>query len=212
MSVSAINGNNAAITGTQLTGISSAGSGQDTDGDNDGSRGSRVGGGKFASAISQVLSQLGVSTGSSATGASGAADTSDSSATQDPQQALTAFMQNLYAALQAQASPQTPASDSTAAGSDGSSAVASVSRHHHHHGAGMSKLESGLQNIAQQLSASSSSGTSGSALDNLQQSFSSLLTADGVSGNGTTLGSFLQALSQNLQSAPATGNVVSTRV
>ena len=227
MSVSSITGSNAAIPSTQLTGISSVNSsGQDSDGDNDGSRvsGASGGGGKFASAIGQALSQLGISPGAATSTTTSPSSTS--STTQDPQQALAAFMQNLFAALQSQSGQSGAAGSAAGAGADPTAAVAGTAGHghHHHHGGGMGKIEGGLQNLIQQLSSSSSSsasdsttsgsssGTSNSTLDALQQSFNSLLSTGGTSGSNASLSSFLQSLSQSMQGAAATGNVVSQKV
>ncbi|HUW29905.1 MAG TPA: hypothetical protein VMV97_15015 [Sulfuriferula sp.] len=226
MSISNI-GSNPAISSIQFSGVSQVASqGTDSNGDNDASGVSRASGngGRFASAISQALSQLGVSSGSSSTTASTASDPTSSAATQDPQQALAAFMQNLFASLQSQGGGQTTAanggtdSDGDRDGSGAASAVsgASGSRHHGgHHGGGLSKIESGLQNLMQQISSSGTSATDSTASDSasspLQQSFQNLLAADGASGSNVTLTSFLQTLAQNLQGATPTGNVVSTQ-
>jgi hypothetical protein len=234
MSISSISGNNSAIYSTQLSDLTSVNSNtQDSDGDNDGNRISgAVGGGKFASAISQALTQLGVTPAT----ASNSSDASGTSTSQDPQQALASFMQSLFAALHAQSGTQAATSNNSAA--DNSSAVGSVTsattttnnnavagtagegHHHHHGGGGMGKLEGGLQNLIQQLSSSgqdasgssTSSSSSSSTLDALQQSFNNLLSADGASGSNVSLTSFLQSLSQGLEGAPATGNVVTTKV
>ncbi|MCX7178652.1 MAG: hypothetical protein NTX56_07735, partial [Proteobacteria bacterium] len=44
----------------------------------------------------------------------------------------------------------------------------------------------------------------------LQQSYQNLLSALGASGKASSLGNFLQALSQNLQGIGTSGNVVNT--
>lgn len=227
MSISNI-GSNSAVSNIQFSGVSQVASqSTDGDGDNDASRVSKssANGGRFTSAISKALSQLGVPSGSSSTTANAASDpTTSSTASQDPQQALAAFMQNLFASLQSQGSGQTTSTHSgtdSDGDSDGSGAASAVSgasggRHHvGHHGGGLSKIENGLQNLMQQISSSSSSATGSTASDSasspLQQSFQNLLTADGASGSNVTLASFLQTLSQNLQGATPTGNVVSTQ-
>ena len=188
--------------------------GQDSDGDNDGSTGrSRgvgggVGGGRIANAIAQALSQLGGTSSTSgtsatdATGTTGAAGTAGSST--DIKQAESAFAQSLFAALHAQSA------------GTGNAPGAGQGGEHHHHGGGGGRLAAGLQSLAQQLSSSSSTpGTSGSggsqALSDLQTSFDNLLAANGQSGSGATLSQFLQSLSQNLQGAASSGNVVSTK-
>jgi hypothetical protein len=238
MSISPIASNNSAIYSTQLLDLASVNSSaQNSDGDNNGNSISGVAGsgGKFASAISQALTQLGVTSPA----ASSNSNATDTSTAQDPQQALASFMQSLFAALHAQSGTQTATSNNST--SDNSSTVGAVTsttaatssnavagksgegHHHHHGGGGMSKLEGGLQNLIQQLSSSgqsasdsststSDSNSSNSTLDALQQSFNNLLSADGASGNNVSLTSFLQSLSQGLQGAPATGNVVTTKV
>lgn len=134
--------------------------------------------GGFANAINRSLAQIGAK----------------GSYSQNAQQALASFMQSLLAALQSQ--------NMQGAGQQG---------HHHHHGggvAGASGIQSGLQDLIQQLS--SSNASSSSADTALQQSFQNLLSANGASGNQATLGSFLQTLSQNLQMANPSGNIVNT--
>jgi hypothetical protein len=195
----------------------------DRDGDNDGGRVSGSSGtsarGGFASAINQALSQIGVS-GSTASGASSAA--------QDPLQALSAFMHNLFAALQSQGGGQPAAAqggadsdgDNDGGGASGVSAAAGGGRHH-----GGGNIASKLQSLIQQLSASSSGAsasttagatasgtdTSNSALSALQQSFQNLLSSQGASGSQATLGSFLQTLAQDLPGANPAGNIVHTQ-
>ncbi|MBA5607689.1 hypothetical protein H3H36_20230 [Duganella sp. FT3S] len=183
--------------------------GQDSDGDNDGSTGRTrgvgggVGGGRIANAIAQALSQLGGTASTSATGATGATDATGASG--DTKQAESAFAQSLFAALHAQSA------------SAGNGPGAAPGGAHHQHGGGGGRLAAGLQSLAQQLSSSTSStsGTSGSgssqALSDLQTSFDKLLAANGQSGSGATLSQFLQSLSQNLQGAASSGNVVSTK-
>ena len=113
MSISNI-GSNPAISSIQFSGISQVASqGSDRDGDKDASGVSKVSGsdGRFASAINQSLAQIGVTPGSSSSTSSSASDpNSTASSTQDPQQALAAFMQNLFASLQSHNSGQATAS------------------------------------------------------------------------------------------------------
>lgn len=135
------------------------------DGDGDGSRA-----GGLASAINQSLARMGVNGASS----------------QNSQQALSAFMQSLLAALQSQ------------------NGQGAAHHHGHHHGGG---IQAGLQNLIQALSSPGASSNSSSAL---QQSFQNLLNANGASGNQATLAGFLQTLSQNLQASSLSGNVVNT--
>lgn len=173
-----------------------AGAGKDGDGDNDGSSPGRVSRkGEFAAAISQALSQLGVT---------GASSTNSTAATQDPKQAIGAFMHDLFSALKSQGS----GADSQDGGVAGVSGASGQKY-------GANNIESQLQSLIQQLS-SSSSGSSGSSSSNsasapLQQDFQNMLSALGASGSQVTLGSFLQSLSQNLQGANPVGNIVSTQ-
>jgi hypothetical protein len=182
--------------------------GRDSDGDNDGSRVAGSGGGRFASAISQALTQIGVTPPDASSASAGAtsATSTDTSPTQDPKQAERAFAQALFSALQGQsgAPGQTEGPHKGGGG-------------HHHHGGGggaggASKIESGLQNLIQQLGASGTPTSGDSALTALQTSFNNLVTANGGNSSSASLTSFLQDLSQNLQGAPSTGNVVSTKV
>lgn len=214
MPVSALDTGNTPVSNIQYASVSPANPGrQDAGIDNGGGCASvAAGAGRFASAIEQTMKQLGASDGT-ASNASGAAST------QDSQQATQAFMHQLFAALHAQNSGKS--TSSTADGGNADSTVTGAGGHYHHHGGGMGKLEGALQNLAQQLSPASGTGapdtgttgqgSANSALDTLQQSFTQMLSADGLQGSNATLASFLQTLSQNLQGAPATGNVVSTR-
>jgi hypothetical protein len=192
-------------------GISSAAV-KDSDGDYDGTRASAPSsssgkGGLLASAIKQALSQIGA-TGSSTSAAAG---------TTDPQQALGLFIQNLFAALGAQAGQAAAAqggkdSDGDNDGSSASSVSAPSGSGHHHHGGGKGGLEAKLQSLVQQLSTSSTSpardGSTVSPLSALQQSFQSLLGSLGASGDPATLRGFLQTLSQDLQGVSPTGNMI----
>src|SRR5471032_815538 len=175
-----------------------------------------AGASKFSDAISAALSQVtGASSTSSTTAASSTSSTSDSS------QAEATFAQNLFAALQSQAGGA-PASGSSSTASGG--AAPAGGHHHHHGGGGGGKISSGLDSLASALTASSSntsttdsstdaSDTTGSdPLSALQASFNNLLAANSQSSSSASLPQFLQTLSQNLQNAPATGNVVSTKV
>lgn len=209
MSISGISSGMASLSqlsqiGSQTTSIS-----KDSDGDND-SRGagrvSRKGG--IASAISQALSQLGIS---GASAQSGAAPTGATSA-QDPQQAIRAFMHDLFAALRSQGSGATaPATNGSDGDNSGATGVANATSHKY----GANGIESKLQNLISQLSSASSStsgsSSSNSALAPLQQDFQNMLSALGATGSQATLGSFLQSFSQNLQGANPAGNLVSTR-
>src|SRR5476651_144898 len=179
-----------------------------------------AGASKFSDAISAALSQV---TGASSTSSTTAASsTSSTSGTSDSSQAEATFAQNLFAALQSQAGGA-PASGSSSTTASGGTAPAG-GHHHHHGGGGGGKISSGLDSLASALTASSSntsttdsstdaSDTTGSdPLSALQASFNNLLAANGQSSSSASLPQFLQTLSQNLQNAPATGNVVSTKV
>src|SRR5450830_162423 len=223
MSISSL-GSSSAVAQTQYLGRQRHDSDQD-----DGTQGVSSGGeSRFANAISQALASLGASSSASAT--STASGTTATSGTESTQQALSAFAQSLFAALQAQNGTQSSigTAGNTSSSTTSPSAVASASgsggSHHHHHG-GVSQLESGLQGLIQQLGATSSSGSSSStgtstgsgtssssnsAIDALQSSFSNLLAAEGQSGSGASLTTFLQNLSNNVHGATNTGNVVKT--
>lgn len=193
----------------------------DRDGDNDGGGVAAASGtparGGFVSAINQALSQIGVS------GSAPSAATGTASAAQDPLQALSNFVHNLFAALQAQGAAQPGAAQGGDSDGDndgsGASAAAGVARHQ-----GGGNIASRLQSLIQQLSASSSStsgsstsgttpttDTSSSVLAALQQSFQNLLSSQGASGSQATLGSFLQTLAQDLPGASPAGNIVQTQ-
>src|SRR5471032_1748642 len=176
-----------------------------------------AGASKFADAISAALSQVTGSSSSTGTTASSAS----TSGTCDSSQAEATFAQNLFAALQSQAG----GAAASGTGSTAASGAAPAGGHHHHHGGGGGgKISSGLDSLASALTASSSntsttdsstdaSDTTGSdPLSALQASFNNLLAANGQSSSSASLPQFLQTLSQNLQNAPATGNVVSTKV
>ena len=172
-----------------------------------------AGASKFADAISAALSQVTGSSSSTGTTASSTSGTSDSS------QAEATFAQNLFAALQSQAGGAAASGTGSTAASGG---TAPAGGHHHHHGGGGGKISSGLDSLASQLTASSSDSntsttdssdsTGSDPLSALQASFNNLLAANGQSASSASLPQFLQTLSQNLQNAPATGNVVSTKV
>jgi len=236
-SINSLFGNNFNLSPVSSTNAVSPQS-SDSDGDSDGSTSTgRTGrGGFFASAVTQALSQLGISavpatSASSSTDASASSTTTDgstTSSTQDPQKALGVFMHDLFAALRGDSTSQSSGSSSTGGAdsdgdNDGSSAASGASGHHQHHG-GASAIESKLQTLIQQLSAasnpsssnSSSTGTAatsgGTSADaTLQTDFQNLLNALGASGNQTSLPSFLTAISNNLQSGSNPGLNVSLK-
>lgn len=173
-------------------------------------------GGKLLGAITAALSQIGV--GGNSTSNSSANTDSSSSSAQDPVQALSAFMQDLMAALHSQSGAQSAGAQTGSDGdgdNDGSSAsrVGASGRHRHHN------IQADLQSLIQQLSASSinsssasastgSSNSTDSTLTSLEQSFQNLLDSLGGFGSTANLGGFLQAFAANMQSESALGNVV----
>ena len=179
MSISGIQ-NNQYIPQISQTGNVASARGGDGDGDGGISSSGTAPGGRFASAIMQALSQAGISPSSTSTTAS--------TSTQNPQQALQAFMQNLFAAMQTQGGQASGGTDSdgdsAASAISGSSSTLATGGQGHHHGGGVGKIEASLQGLIQQLSASGSSSSSSNATDTaLQQSFQNLLNAQGQSNN-----------------------------
>lgn len=179
----------------------------DSDGDNDGgSRTAGTGGkDKFVNAIMQAFSQLGVSGTTASTSATTDATADTAATTQNP--AMSDFMHKLFAALQSESSQSgTATTDST---QDASTAASSVQGHHHAHGGGGGKMQADLQSLIQQVSDTSSSSK---AETDLNDSFKALTASLGGTSSQATLGSFLQALSQNMQGAGPSGNAVNTQV
>jgi hypothetical protein len=189
----------------------------------DGRRGAPGGG--FIDAITQALKQLGVtnqsSDGTAATTDSSTDSSSSTKASQDPAQALGAFIQSLMAALHAQSSGTAATTDATAAAAtDSANATSATSGHH----GGRGHLEADLQSLIQQIdsgttattastdsTASSDSSSGSSATSDLQSKSQDLLAALGDSGSKATLGSFLTALESKFEGAPPTGNVVNAQ-
>ena len=198
---------------------------QGSNSDNDGQRGGKVGkGGLFANALVQALSQIGVTAvppaANASSGDASSSSTSTASAsgtttptTQDPQQALAAFLHDLFAALhstgngqggQPNAATTTGATDSDGDndGSVASAASGAVGNGHHHHGGGAGAIENKLQSLIQQLSSTSSTATapsSGTSTSPLQQDFQNLLSSLGAGGNQSSLPDFLKAIAENLK-------------
>jgi hypothetical protein len=195
--------------------------GGDSDGDSDGQGGAgNVGKSNFMSAISQALGQT--------TGTSAATSTSATSGT-DPQAALQGFLQNLFSSLsQANGTPATGKQKTDADGDGGRRSVSGVS------GQG-SNISANLQNLLQQLAASSqatSSATGTNAADPLSalnSSFQNLISSITASQGQTattqgqtattqgqavpvpTLQSFLQNLMQSMGNGQnISGALVST--
>lgn len=207
----------------------------DRDGDHDGGR-LRGGFGSFMGSIIQALGQIGV--GQTAQAASSAqpvsstppssgtqsSDSSGSAAsTQNPLQALEAFLQSLFQALGSESGGAQGASAATGTGTNTSGAPPVQGEHHHHHGGLVAKLQTLLQDVS---GGSSSPGTSGSSsgsgagqsgTSDLNGAFQNLVGAFGGSSSGSgapTLQEFLQNLIQDLQhrgggSTAAVGGVVS---
>lgn len=195
-------------------------------------------GGKLMEAITQALSQLGVSTTASTDETSG-----ESNTTQDAAQSLGDFMQQLFAALRGQ-NEVTGSTDSSQSQEDTTYQASNVAETSGQRPppppgnrppggpGGPGGLEADLSRLIEQLSADDSttsdssdgSTTATASSDNslettLQQSFQNLLATLGKSGTSTSsssdnqasLTTFLQALSQNLQGSSATGNVINTQ-
>ena len=181
----------------------------DSDGDHDGCHGACGSGrtNRFASAILQALSSLGVTPADASGSATGTAAATTPTG-QDVQQALSTFMHDLFSALHAQNAGNAQTTANGGADSDGdndgsgNAAANGVHGYHGHGAGGMHGLESRLQSLIQQLatsdSASGSTGTSSGSV--LQQDFSNLLASMGATDSKTTLGDFLGTLYGNLQS------------
>ena len=146
-------------------------------------------GGDMMNAIMESLGQMGVGPDATASTTS----TAGASTALTPQQALSAFMQDLFAAAQNQTSGASGVSAATGTGSTGTSS---------------SYLSNAIQSIVQELgNGSSTSDASNSTpaltttqqtnLSNLQSAFQNLVTAMG--GNSKTTGS-LQTFLTNLES------------
>jgi hypothetical protein len=215
----------------QVSGQSSSSgvsSGQDADGDNDGSSGVRGSGrGQFASAIFQALSQAGINLPGTSGAAAGGNTTpgQDSNNSTQPgagnpvQDALHAFMHSLFQALnQSGAAQNTNQSQSGGGDSDGdndaSKAGSTGAVHHRHHG-GAQQFAADAQQLLQSLASGNTAGNS--ATSSLDASFQNLLQAVGNSSAGgstpPTLQSFVQSLVNDLGgSAPQpSGNIVQSQ-
>ena len=162
--------------------------------------------GLFTDTITQTLFQIGV-TPTAANVATGATPTNST------QQALNAFVQNLFGALQDSGAPTAGTGAKTGAGTGvrrdartpSGSATAALSDSLQGNG-----IDSRIQNLAQQLTsgAGTSDASGGGDLSALQQSFQDLVSAQG--GGNASLGNFLQALAQNVQDVPPAGSLIST--
>lgn len=213
MSVNGVSNSNSLI--AQLSGVSQTRTRRfENDGDAaaQGVAASNSGGGLFG-AIASAFSQIGVGSGA-ASSSLGSSDSTSSS--QDPTQALGAFMQALMAALHGQsAQSQGIANPASQTGADADGDNDGTTSATQGHGGRRGQLQTDLQGLLQQLAASSST-TSQPASDTtvgaLQQSFQSLMSAVGDTSGKATLSNFLNALSGQLSGAPATGNIIHTAV
>ena len=153
------------------------------------------------------------------------AGTSAATSQEQVTQALMAFEKNLFDALQAQSSqgaaststataaststdPNALAANSTVSSNPGQNPVMH-GHHHHHHGGGQGggQMSSELSSLIGQTS-QTNGGTSTDANNpnaGLDQSFKSLLSTLGVSGNNASLNSFLQSMSATMQASSTSG-------
>lgn len=153
------------------------------------------------------------------------AGTSAATSQEQVTQALMAFEKNLFDALQAQSSqgaaatssataaatstdPNALAANSTVSGNPGQNPVMHGNhRHHHGGGQGGGQLVSELSSLIGRTS-QTNGGTSTDANNpnaGLDQSFKSLLSTLGVSGNNASLNSFLQSMSATMQASSTSG-------
>jgi hypothetical protein len=165
--------------------------------------------GLFTDTITQTLFQIGI-TPTAANVATGAPPTNSQ------QQALNAFVQNLFGALQDSGTPSTGTGtkSATSARKEGRPASSTNATSPSTLSAPLqsSGFDSQIQNLAQQVSSGTNTQAGGN-LAALQQSFQDVISTQG--GNAapnanTSLGNFLQALSQNLQNIPPAGSLIST--
>ena len=142
--------------------------------------------------ILQLLNQSGITVPASGTnGSSSSPDTPDQSS-----QALNQFVQALVAALQAQ--------QATTNGASANSGAAFGSPDSGAGGSGTTGSAGTINPLA------TGSPPPSAAMSNLQQSFQTLLSSLGASGDSNALSAFLQTLSSNVQNAGASGRFVST--
>ncbi len=222
------------ITDIQITSIyqttlyvGSTSTATDSDGDNDGSGASGTVGqagqhGFFSASVLQTFSQF--ESGNNTSSVNGSTSSSSASGnnvstTQTPQeQALSAFMHDLFAALREQ-SAQSYSNQGASQGnvdSDGDYDGSGTSNVSGYGSRGLAKLVGELQSLAQQLSPTGANGQSASntstAITTLQSDFQNLMTSlGGASGTTPSLSVFLQSLAQNLQTGNSTGNIVNTQ-
>ena len=157
--------------------------------------------GLFTDTITQTLFQIGV-TPAAANVATGAPPTNSQ------QQALNAFVQNLFGALQDSGTPISGSGGKPASQvrKDGRPSTATPSALSEAQQAG--NLDGRIQNLARHLHSGSNIRGDGS-LPALQQSFQDLVSTQG-GNDSASLGTFLQALSQNLRDIPPAGSLIST--
>jgi hypothetical protein len=177
------------------------------------------------SSFLQTLSASSSAAGASATATNPDNATSSSgtaTAASSPEQiaqALLSFEKNLFDSLQIQnksnaqgtASPLSqPPADTGAAATPTAGLPQALTdtqpptpHQHHHHGGhgGGSQLGAQLSALMAQTSQAASTGTAGApgAANGLDQSFKSLLSTLGVTGNNASLNTFLQSMSSSLQ-------------
>ena len=235
MSISSLAGNFSANAVANQGSALSAGRRSDRDGDGGGVD-RRVGGpggpgGAFAQAVGQALSQSGLSgavqqpggqiSGTKDAGSNREGREQNSGAAPDAGQALNAFMHTLFQTMQSAGAPQdatgsAPAADPTAPESAAAAATTPPR-------SGYSNPASDLENVLQQLGASSGARDSGggSGVSELKSAFDNLVNAlgadgtDGTSSQGSApdLRAFLQNLQKDLPSEggsrlpPPTGSV-----
>ncbi len=183
----------------------------------------------FSSYIGQALAQIGVAnpTNSSAPVVSGANKANSS------QKSLGTFIQDLFAILSKEETPQkttaTPtqqtnlkqtlqnkeSSESSSDSELGSLNEAALAAYTGGNSTTVGNIAANLQLLVKQLNDNSrnAENNSSSAIQSLQSVFQSILDAQGASTtNGkATLGSFLQALAQNLQGQSPLGIIVNTQ-
>lgn len=205
--------------------------GGDSDGDSDRSKGAGgIGKSNFMNSIAQALGQSMPSNVGTSTATTSPGSALSSGATQDPQVALQAFLQNLFASLGQANGSQANGSQATGGDSDGDSdsgkSASGVGRHRH----GSSNMTTNIQNLLQQLSSSNQSASAGSkdaspniqstdTLNNLNSSFQSLMNSLNASQgqsapttNAPTLQAFLQNLFQDMGGGQnISGALVSTK-
>jgi hypothetical protein len=210
MSISSLTSSTAA---SQLSYVSksSSASGDDASGQvRNGPPPPRDGGG-FIDAIASALQSIGVSnsdSGTSTTSSTSDSSTDSSASSGNAAQALGSFLHDLMGALHKQ-------------GADSSSSGDKQSYGHHQGGPG--RMGADLQSLISKLGSGSTSDTSGTAstsdtdsedstTSSLTTSFQGLLQSLGsdTSDASGKLSSFLQALSDKLPDAGASGNMINT--